>query len=256
MNLPNPFPGNFDNPTVVTTTTTTTTTHTIPKYKFKRAGTAGVLLAVILDESGSMTSCWDATISGFNEFVNGQKAATNAGAAYLTLIKFDAPHIKTVFVDRPITEVPVLDKSLYIPNGGTNLLDAIGRTINSVNESLAKKPRNERPGVIIVITTDGEENSSHIYNNSQIKEMVKAAEESDWSFIFMGANIDSFSVGSSFGMNTMNTVNYSVAKTAGTYSSLGATTTRMRSAKMAGTSTADIYESVMFTDEEKKKMED
>ncbi len=252
MNLPNPFPGVVANPTVVTTTTTTT--HTTPTYKFKKAGTAGTLVAVILDESGSMTSCWDATISGFNEFVAGQKAATNAGAAYLSLIKFDAPHIKTVFVDRPINEVPALDKKNYCPNGGTNLLDAIGYTINQVNNTLANRKREERPGVIIVITTDGEENSSHNFNNSQIKAMVKAAEKSDWSFIFMGANIDSFSVGSAFGMNVNNTVNYSVAKTASTYNSLNATTTRMRSAKMAGSSTDEIYQSVMFTESEKKDM--
>ena len=70
----------------------------------------------------------------------------------------------------------------------------------------------------------------------------------------MGANIDSFSVGSSFGMNASNSVNYSTSNMAGTYASLGATTTRMRSAKMAGTSTAEIYATAMFSEEEKKGM--
>jgi len=257
MNLSNPFPGVVAIPTVVTTTTTTTTTtQTIPEYKFKRAGTSGTLIAIVLDESGSMNSCWDTTIVGFNEYVAGQRVTTNAGAAYLTLNKFDAPNIKTVFADRPINEVPLLDKNNYCPNGGTNLLDAIGYTIKQVNDSLTKKPRSERPGVIVVITTDGAENSSQYYSNQQIKNMVKAAEDADWSFIFMGANIDSFSVGSAFGMNTLNTVNYSTAKMSGTYNSLSSTTTRMRSAKMAGASTSDIYASAMFTDEEKKAMGD
>ena len=252
MVLPNPFPAGIQ--TAVTVTTKVTTP--ITKYKFKKAGTAGTLISIVLDESGSMGSCWDTTIAGFNEFVEGQKAATAvAGAAYLTLNKFDAPHIKNVYADRPISEVPALDRNSYRPNGGTNLLDAIGHAITQVNEALDKRKKADRPGVIIVITTDGEENASTTYSSQQIKDMVKAAEKADWSFVFLGANIDSFAVGSTFGMNASNSVNYSTQNMAGTYSSLSATTTRMRSAKMAGTSTADIYQTVMFTDDEKKAME-
>ena len=252
MVLPNPFPAGIQTAVHVTTKVTTPAT----KYKFKKAGTAGTLISIVLDESGSMSSCRDATIAGFNEFVAGQRTATaTAGEAFLTLNKFDAPHIKTVFVDRPITEVPALDKNNYTPNGGTNLLDAIGYTIDQVNSSLDKRKKNNRPGVIIVITTDGYENASTRHSSEQIKAMVAAAEKADWSFIFLGANIDSFAVGSTFGMNASNSVNYSTSNIGGTYGSLNATTTRMRSAKMAGTSTADIYQTVMFTDAEKKAME-
>lgn len=251
MNLPNPFPAGLQVTTKVQTTVTKT-----PKYKFKKAGTAGTLIAVVLDESGSMASCWDATIAGFNEYVAGQRAAVaTAGDAYMTLVKFDAPSIKTVFTDRPITEVPELNRQTYAPNGGTNLLDAIGSTIEQVNAALDKRKKKDRPGVIIVITTDGEENSSRSYDNGQIKAMVAAAEKADWSFVFMGANIDSFSVGSTFGMNAMNTVNYSTTNMAGTMAALSATTTRMRSAKMAGMDTQAVYTSAMFTEQEKKSME-
>lgn len=249
MILPNPFPAGIQATVQVKTTVTTT-----PKYKFKKAGTAGTLIAVILDESGSMSSCWDATIAGFNEYVAGQRAATDAGAAYLTLNKFDAPQIKTVYADRPIQEVPPLDKNSYRPNGGTNLLDAIGYTIEQVDAALAARKKKDRPGVIVVITTDGEENASQKYNNEQIKAMVKAAERADWSFVFLGANIDSFAVGSTFGMNASNTVNYSTANMGGTYASLSSTTVRMRSAKMAGMNSAAVYQTSMFTPEEKDQM--
>lgn len=252
MNLPNPFPAGITTSVKVQTTTTTTTT--LPKYKFKKAGTAGTLIAVVLDESGSMASCWDATIAGFNEYVQGQTAATQAGAAYLTLNKFEGGRIKNVYNDRPISEVPNLDKTTYTPAGGTNLLDAIGHTINQVNAALETRKKKDRPGVIIIITTDGEENCSNKYNNEMIKAMVKAAEKADWSFVFMGANIDSFSVGSAFGMNASNSVNYTTANMSGTMASLSATTVRMRSAKMAGMDTQDVYATSMFTDEERAKM--
>lgn len=251
MTLPNPFPAAVHTTVQVTTTTTIAP---IKTYEYKQAGTKGVLIAVVLDESYSMNSCRDATIAGFNEYVAGQRANTIAGAAYLTLNKFDSPHIKTVFTNRPIEEVPALDKKNYRPNGGTNLLDAIGYTIEQTNTVLATYKREDRPGVIIIVTTDGAENASNKYNNQTIKDMVKAAEAADWSFIFMGANIDSFSVGSSFGMSATNTVNYSTHNMAGTYSGLSATTSRMRSAKVAGVDTQTIYQTQMFSEEEKKGM--
>ena len=249
--LPNPFPGLGVTQTTVTVATTTTPTTT---YKFKKAGTKGNLIAVVLDESGSMMSCYDSTISGFNEFVQGQRAAENAGDATLTLNKFDAPHIKTVFENLAIGEAPALDKKNYQPNGGTNLLDCIGYTIEQVNATLEKNKKKDRPGVIVLIMTDGEENQSHKYNGTQIKDMVAAAEKADWSFVFLGANIDAFSVGASFGMNAMNSVNYSTANMAQTMDTLSTTTVRMRSAKMAGMDTHAVYASASMTAEERDRI--
>jgi von Willebrand factor type A domain len=251
MNLPNPFPGlaiNVKAQVAINPNQSTT-------YKFKRAGKNGTLITMIIDESGSMMSAWEPTISGFNEFVEGQKAAeATAGAGFLSLIKFDAPEIKTVFTNRPLSEVPKLDKLTYTPRGATNLLDAIGHAINSVNAELAKVKKKDRPGVIITIMTDGQENASHKFNNSQIKEMVKAAEAADWTFTFLGANIDSFAVGSTFGMNVNNSVDYSTNNMTATMAAVSASTTRMRSAKLAGTSTHDLYASSLYTDDEKKNM--
>lgn len=245
--LPNPFPGH------VQVTTTTTVSTAIPKYKFKKAGTNGNIIAVVLDESGSMNICRDATIAGFNEFVAGQKAA-NVGEAFLTLNKFDAPHIKTVFADRPLNEVPLLDHSSYTPNGGTNLLDAIGNTIEQVNEALDKRKKKDRPGVIVLIMTDGEENSSRKYNNEQIKAMVKAAEKADWSFVFLGANVDAFSVGATFGMNSLNSVNYSTANMTATMAATSTMTTNMRAAKMAGLNTHAVYASTTMSQEDRERI--
>ena len=130
----------------------------------------------------------------------------------------------------------------------------IGDTINNVNTVLAGSKKKDRPGVIITIMTDGEENSSRRFNNEQIKAMVKAAEAADWTFVFLGANIDAFSVGSTFGMSVSNSTSYSTANMAGTMASVSASTTRMRFAKQAGVSTADIYSQGLYTSEELKNM--
>lgn len=252
MNLPNPFPGVVPNmPTYIQVSKTPET------YKFKNAGINGTLITLILDESGSMVSCWDTTIVGFNEYVLGQKNADKAaGEANLTLMKFDAPKIHTVYHNIPLSEVPTLNKHNYHPNGGTNLLDAIGDAINSVQTILKDMKKKDRPGVIVTIMTDGGENASTRYNSEQIKAMVKAAEAADWTFTFLGANIDTFAVGSTFGMSAMNSVSYSTNNMAATMASTSASTTRMRMAKMGGASTQAIYESGLYTDAELKSMKE
>ena len=222
----------------------------------QKSGNNGTLIAVILDESGSMQSCRDETISGFNEFVNGQKtAASVAGQAYLTLVKFDSPKVSVVFENTPINDVQPLSKETYTPNGMTNLYDSIGITMNRVNSILSSVPEDERPAVMIFIITDGMENSSREFNSNQIKSMVKNAEKSEWLFSFLGANIDSFSVGSSFGMNSSNTVSYSTSSMVDTMGVLSKTATNLRMAKMSGASTQSLYESsALYSAEDRKKV--
>jgi hypothetical protein len=49
----------------------------------------------------------------------------------------------------------------YLPRCTTALLDAIGRSIDTIGERLDKRPEPKRPGKVIVsILTDGLENAS------------------------------------------------------------------------------------------------
>ena len=218
------------------------------------AGKNGTLIAVIMDESGSMASCRDATIAGFNEFVQAQQHATGAGEAYLTLVKFDAPQIKRVYENMHVREVAPLSHATYSPNGGTNLMDAIGQTLNSINNTLGSHKPEDRPGVLVVIITDGAENSSREFHGEQIKNMVKAAEGADWTFTFLGANVDAFSMGSTFGMNASNSINYNTTSMGATMDVLSKTTVSLRSAKMKGVSTQEIYAtSSLYSDADRGK---
>merc|ERR1712226_1553278 len=79
-------------------------------------------------------------------------------------------------------------RETYKPNGMTALLDAIGCTLEAYGEEMFNT---------LVILTDGEENSSKLYTNSQIKEVI---EEKKWEVEYLGANQDAFSVGRSMGI--------------------------------------------------------
>jgi hypothetical protein len=167
-----------------------------------------VEILVIQDRSGSMGSVRDATIEGFNAFLADQKATP--GTAILSLVQFDdnyeQPHDRKL-----LTEVPPLTRETYVPRWNTALYDAACRSIDELGEKLARLPEDQRPGqVVVVIQTDGEENSSFHFNLSDLKERIqKQTNVYNWKFMFFGANIDAYAVAGSFGIAPTLTANYS-----------------------------------------------
>jgi uncharacterized protein YegL len=100
-------------------------------------------IGFVLDRSGSMNTMKDEAIGGINAFLESQQKLP--GEARLTLVLFDHEYI-VVHDGVPIKEVPPLDNHSYVPRGTTALLDAIGRTINTIGERLNKTPEQDRPG--------------------------------------------------------------------------------------------------------------
>ena len=146
-------------------------------------------MVFVLDRSGSMSGLAADTIGGFNELIEKQKKIE--GDAYVTTVLFD--HEYEVLHDHvALGEVAPLTDKEYFARGSTALLDAVGRTIDSVGARLAAAPEEERPEhVVFVITTDGRENSSREYTAKQVREMVEHQQQKySWQFVFLGANMD------------------------------------------------------------------
>jgi len=164
-------------------------------------------IAVVLDRSGSMAGIAVATIAGFNKFLAEQKALP--GEALLTLAQFDDVY-EVVHEAKPLQEVPELTAETFQPRGSTALLDAIGRTINSVGIRLAALPEPERPArVLMLIVTDGHENKSTEFRRQQIQEMVKHQREKySWEFVYIGANQDALQVATAMNIAPQNAMNY------------------------------------------------
>jgi hypothetical protein len=72
------------------------------------------------------------------------------------------------------------------------------------------KPEEEKPEhTIVVITTDGEENSSREYTLDKVKRLVKRMQEKhNWEFMFLGANIDAISAAGRIGISADRAVRY------------------------------------------------
>jgi hypothetical protein len=154
------------------------------------------LIAVLLDRSGSMAAIKSDAEGGFNSFIGEQRA--QSGDARVTLAQFDTEY-DVVYANRPIGEVPPLDLQ---PRGATALYDALGRLITDVGTELAALSENERPGtVLIVVVTDGHENSSREWTHDAVKAAIQRQEsEYSWEFIFLGANMDAVAIGEQLGI--------------------------------------------------------
>ena len=167
-------------------------------------------IAIILDRSGSMESCKESTVAGFNEFIRSQKEIP--GEVTVKLVQFDDQY-ETVF-DKPLKECPELNQSTFVPRGSTALLDAQGRTIVELGQELAALPESERPSKVIVVTlTDGLENASKQYNLDKIGEMIREQRDKyNWDFVFLGANQDAIATAAAMSIPLPSAMSYSTSK--------------------------------------------
>lgn len=162
-------------------------------------------ITFLLDRSGSMQSMITDVIGGYANFVRDQQRFGDN--ASLTLIQFDNRY-QRMFPPTIISQVnPVLG---FIAGGSTALLDALGKSITETGQRLAEVDEANRPDkVIFVIMTDGEENASTEYTLDAIKTMIEHQRMVyKWEFLFMGANIDAFSVGGGMNIGVGSTVTY------------------------------------------------
>lgn len=148
----------------------------------------------LLDRSGSMGGIEKDTIGGYNSYIDSQRGKNVKVTTVLFDDKYEILHNR-----EDVDNIKKLTNKEYYVRGCTALLDAIGKTIREMED---KKPNK----VIFIITTDGYENASTKYNKSQIKELISV--HKDWKFMYIGADIDSYSEGRSLGIKDEFIANY------------------------------------------------
>jgi uncharacterized protein YegL len=126
-----------------------------------------------------MSSVRKETIEGFNKLLSKQKQLR--GEAKVSLALFNDT-VRFVYESLPMTEAPLLGFADYIPNGGTALNDAIGRTIQAIGRQATRLTP-----VLVTIITDGGDTNSCEFTAADIRQMVSYRRRShDWEFIFLG----------------------------------------------------------------------
>lgn len=150
---------------------------------------------VILDESASMASMGSEPMKAVDLFLKEQKTDQNNGAK-ATFVTFNT-HTNIVFNDENLSDMKKFNEYEYKPKGGTALNDAICSTFNN------KLNSSKSDNVVVLIITDGEENSSQYYSIKNTRDMINLVENKhSWKVIFMGANINAFSEGQKMNIST------------------------------------------------------
>lgn len=172
---------------------------------------------LIIDRSGSMSGLKDEATEGVRQFIKEQ--AGLPGKATLSLYQFDQTF------DQIHDFIPLDQATSYelIPRGLTALLDAIGYAVTDVGRELADMPEYMRPGkVMVVIVTDGEENSSQNWTLDRVRNLLTQQQDVyKWAITYLGANVDAFREAEKMGLSTNSAMGYR-ASSAGTQSAYGA----------------------------------
>lgn len=140
----------------------------------------------IIDSSGSMAGSEKDVIGGFRKTIDEQKAVKE-GECIVSLYEF-ASDVKQVYLGKKLDDVNNLD---YFVGGMTRLYDGIGTAVDDVGKWLSNMDESERPSKnLIVIITDGGENSSTEYRLKDIKDRIKEqTEKYSWEFIYLGNDL-------------------------------------------------------------------
>jgi uncharacterized protein YegL len=145
-----------------------------------------VHVCFVIDSSGSMMGSEKDVVGGFKKTIEEQKAVKD-GECIVSLYEF-ASDVKQVYLGKSLDNVEDID---YKVGGMTRLYDGIGTAVDEIGRWLADKPEDERPSKnIVVIITDGGENSSTEYRLKDIKERIKTQENVyNWSFVYLGNDL-------------------------------------------------------------------
>jgi Mg-chelatase subunit ChlD len=136
---------------------------------------------ILLDRSGSMTSNWAETIGSINGYVEGLNKGGNE--AIVNVIAFDDSEPFYILRDAVSLETwtDIKDDEIS-PRGFTPLYDSLGKTLQKASEGDNEK-------VVVVVVTDGMENSSREFTATTIKKAVDDAKAKGWEIIFLSADL-------------------------------------------------------------------
>jgi hypothetical protein len=141
-------------------------------------------LGLVVDKSGSMNPLRSAVVSSVNRLLSQQKELF-PHRAIVSLRTFNSK-VQEVFTDVPLYAVQPISYLNYDPEGGTALLDGIGTTIAAVWHLVGAAPNTP---VVIVICSDGEENSSKEFTMAEVRNQIVSKRFCNgWQFLFLSCD--------------------------------------------------------------------
>ncbi len=157
---------------------------------------------ILLDRTGSMQGIWTEALSSVNAYAEDLGHSDNGAKTPVTLAVFDAQDGLQFDVLRDhalASDWKDVTDAEASPRGMTPLYDAIGRVV-----ALAEKDNPKK--AVIVIMTDGEENSSREVTQAGAKAALDRARAHGWEVVFLGAEFAKFTDAEHVGMASSKTM--------------------------------------------------
>ena len=153
---------------------------------------ANAITLMIIDESGSMSSLKKATEEshlGILQKIKSECTEMPNLNQYVNTWVFDSNRIEEI---QTLTKIQADDTLKAIdlrPNGSTPLFDAIGKACSQLEIIMSNlKFQPEDTMVNVAVFTDGEENSSRIFTQGEVKRLVSRLKTQGWSFNYYGTD--------------------------------------------------------------------
>lgn len=144
-------------------------------------------VVMIVDMSGSMSRVQSDVRGGFNSYLDGLQE--DGGDYRITTTLFDTEFIN-LGVNIPVHVATRLNERNYRARGMTALLDAVGKTIAEFQLRMPELPEGDRG--IVVIQTDGQENSSKEYTYEMVNTFLTKLQETGWGVVYLAAGLDTW----------------------------------------------------------------
>ena len=139
-----------------------------------------VHIIAILDKSGSMSGLTRQVRESFNEFIEQQREDHENEKPIVTVVTFNN-YVNEIYTEVDINDMPRLTSNDYNATGMTALYDALGHTI---------KKFDKEENVILLVQTDGHDNRSKEYSQTDVKYLIEDKQFAGWDVNFLGANIN------------------------------------------------------------------
>ncbi len=215
--------------------------------------TGNTTIVMVLDRSGSMVSCREATITAVNKYLKDSKADATLKGADFELVIFDTDSIDTIR-DGKIADAKELTAADFEPRSGTPLLDAIGRGIGKIDAKLAVSNGEK---AILVVVTDGHENQSRKHTYESIEALISDRQEKGWLILFLGAGLASAQQGTRMGIRPANVANIGLDEAALSETMMAMSASNARYASFSCFVDSKAYAgSEKFTKQMRKRMGD
>ena len=153
---------------------------------------ANAITLMIIDESGSMSSLKKATEEshlGILQKIKSECTEMPNLNQFVNTWVFDSNRIEEIQTLTKIQADDTLKPIDLRPNGSTPLFDAIGKACTQLEIIMSNlKFQPEDTMVTVAVFTDGEENSSRIFTQGEVKRLVSRLKTQGWSFNYYGTD--------------------------------------------------------------------